>query len=73
MRSLVAILLVIPALAAAETLNGRVVGITDGDTLTLLASGNLQVRIRLEGIDAPELGQPFGNASKQNLSQLAYG
>jgi len=68
-----ALLLLLPTLALADVLQGRVVGVHDGDTLTLLASGNFQHKIRLQGIDAPELGQPFGQASKQNLSRLAYG
>ena len=46
--------------ASAETLAGRVVGVADGDTLTVLVSGNRQVKIRLAGIDAPERGQPHG-------------
>ena len=58
---------------AAETLTGRVVGIADGDILTLLDSSNRQHRIRLSGIHAPEKKQPFGNVSKQNLARLAFG
>jgi endonuclease YncB( thermonuclease family) len=51
---------------------GRVVGITDGDTLVLLDETNQQYKIRLAGIDAPEKGQPFGNKSKESLSKVAY-
>ncbi|MEX0959106.1 MAG: thermonuclease family protein [Burkholderiales bacterium] len=39
----------------------------------MLDSANVQHRIRLAGIDAPERRQPFGNVSKQNLSNLAFG
>ena len=39
-------------------------------TITLLDVDNRQHKIRLAGIDAPELGQPFGRASKQHLSEL---
>lgn len=46
--------------------------IADGDTITVLDSSNAQHRIRLEGIDAPELHQAFGSRSKQNLSELIY-
>ena len=58
---------------SAETLAGRVVGVHDGDTLTLLVEGNRQVKVRLAGIDAPELSQPYGQKAKQALSALAFG
>ena len=51
---------------------GKVVGIADGDTITVLRDGQEQVKIRLYGIDAPESGQPFGKASKQYLSSMVY-
>jgi endonuclease YncB( thermonuclease family) len=50
-----------------------VVGVADGDTITLLDSNRQQHRIRLAGIDAPEKAQPFGQRSKQHLSDLAFG
>ena len=52
---------------------GKVVGLADGDTITVLRDGHDQVKIRLYGIDAPESGQPFGKASKQNLSSMVHG
>jgi endonuclease YncB( thermonuclease family) len=51
---------------------GKVVGIADGDTLTILADGQ-QTKVRLWGIDAPERKQPFGNASKKRLAELCHG
>ena len=45
----------------AELLIGKVVGISDGDTITVLDEGNTQHKIRLSGIDAPEKNQPFGD------------
>ncbi|MBK6742500.1 MAG: thermonuclease family protein [Hydrogenophilales bacterium] len=71
--ALLALILVLPILSWAAELSGRVVGVTDGDTVTLLAAGNVQEKIRLSGIDAPEKGQPYGEASKQALSGLVYG
>lgn len=56
----------------AETIQGKVVHIADGDTLTLLTSSNQQVKIRLAGIDTPEKAQPFGNKAKQALAALTF-
>lgn len=58
--------------AAAREIQGRVVGITDGDTLILLTDQHEQVRIRLAGIDAPESTQPFGEQARQMLARLAF-
>ena len=60
------------ASSCAETLIGRVVGISDGDTITVLDSNNKQTKIRLNEIDTPEMGQPYGAKSKQGLSDLIY-
>lgn len=60
-------------LAHGETINGRVVGLSDGDTLTILDASNTQFKIRLAAIDAPEKSQPFGERGKQKLSDLCYG
>ena len=56
----------------AETLSGQVVGIADGDTLTLLDATKTQHKVRLAGIDSPEKAQPFGQVCKKSLSDLAY-
>lgn len=48
-------------------------GVSDGDTITVLDQAKQQHRVRLAGIDAPEKGQPFGQRSKDNLSALVYG
>jgi endonuclease YncB( thermonuclease family) len=50
---------------------GRVVGISDGDTVKILVE-QTEKKVRLTGIDAPEKRQPFGQASKQSLSDLIY-
>ena len=68
----IALLFVLLPLMAISQLTGRVVGITDGDTFTLLDSNKNQVKIRLHGIDAPEKGQPFSTQSKKYLSELLY-
>lgn len=58
--------------SSAATLIGRVVGIADGDTVTVLDDTNTQWKIRLMGIDAPEKKQPFGSKSKEFLSALLF-
>ena len=57
---------------AAERLEGKVVGVHDGDTLTLLVAGNKTLRVRMAQIDAPESQQGFGQKSKQSLSDMAF-
>jgi endonuclease YncB( thermonuclease family) len=68
--SLVFLLYALPI--QADTLQGRVVAIADGDTVTVLDAANVQTKIRLQGIDAPEKKQAFGQKSKQHLSDLVF-
>lgn len=68
---LVALLFTAPS--GADTLQGRVVAVTDGDTVKVLDASNTQWKIRLMGIDAPEKKQAFGTRSKSNLSDLVFG
>jgi endonuclease YncB( thermonuclease family) len=56
----------------AEILTGTIVGISDGDTATLLDANQRQYKIRLTGIDAPEKKMPFGQRSKEHLSDLIF-
>lgn len=67
------ILFITQSLALAETVTGRVVRVTDGDTLVILDADNTQHKIRLQGIDAPERGQAFGTKSKEYLAELVAG
>lgn len=55
----------------AESLAGRVISVTDGDTLTVQGSGTDSSVIRLAEIDAPEKCQPYGAASRDSLVQMA--
>lgn len=57
----------------ASEFTGKVVGIADGDTFTLLTDENDQIKIRLHGIDCPEKKQDFGQVAKQKLSELIFG
>src|SRR5687768_17174065 len=56
-----------------KTFGRKVVGVADGDTLTVVTRSKRQHKIRLAGIDAPEKQQPFGERSKQSLSDLCFG
>jgi endonuclease YncB( thermonuclease family) len=57
--------------AFAESLEGTVVKIADGDTLTILVDQQ-QIKVRLSDIDAPERKQPFGARSRQHLASICY-
>lgn len=61
----------IPLLAtASESLTGNVVAILDGDTIDVLSPDKKPVRVRLDGIDAPEKKQPFATKSRKALADL---
>jgi micrococcal nuclease len=62
-----------PAVAQDRTSTLKVVRVHDGDSLTCLTDDNRQIKVRLDAIDAPELGQPFGQASKKALSEIVFG
>ncbi len=57
----------------AQTSSGRVVSVTDGDTVRVLDAANVQHKVRLDGIDAPERGQPFGTVARDRLAALVMG
>ena len=68
----VSLLLLISSAICAATLQGKVVGVADGDTITVLDATNTKHKIRLQGIDAPEKAQAFGQKSKQSLHELVH-
>ncbi len=67
------LLAAVSAAAAAAEIAGRVVAVSDGDTLTVLDGARREVRVRLAEIDTPESGQPYGDRARQALSDLAFG
>lgn len=56
-----------------DNIKGKVIGIVDGDTYDILVKGKKPLRIRMEGIDAPEKGMPYYKTSKKYLSELCFG
>ncbi len=62
------LLVLVGPLAAAEYI-GKVIAVSDGDTLTILTAEKQQVKVRLGEIDTPESGQPYGARAKQALSE----
>lgn len=70
MKYLLTLLLLLPSIALAD-LSCKVVGITDGDTLTCLVN-QTPIKVRLKQIDAPEKKQAFGEVSRQALSNAVF-
>ena len=61
------------ASAAAEwVFTGKVVGVTDGDTLLVMHQGVAE-KIRLAGVDCPEIGQEYGSRAKKFTADLVFG
>jgi endonuclease YncB( thermonuclease family) len=66
-------------LRRAESLIGKVINVSDGDTITVLDSENKRIRVRIDGIDAPEKGhkgvpgQPYGEQARQHMVEIAKG
>ena len=54
----------------AQTLQGRVVRVADGDTITILDEAKVQNKVRLNKIDAPEKRQAFGEVSRKHLASM---
>ena len=73
MKKLILVLfLFLSNFANAKTIEGLVVGVADGDTITVLDQQKNTYKIRLQGIDAPEKKQAFGEKSKQSLHDLVH-
>lgn len=66
------LILSVPAFAA-QVIEGKVVGISDGDTITVLTNEKRQVKVRLYGVDCPESKQAFGTRARQSTSDKVFG
>lgn len=71
MRYIVCVLALCAGLAWAESC--KVVGVSDGDTITCLSGNQAQFKVRLNQIDAPESTQAFGTQAKKSLSDMVFG
>ena len=59
--------------AAAADITGKVVSVTDGDTIKVLDSNQKEHKVQLSGINAPERGQPYSNVSREHLADMLAG
>ena len=82
LSSIATVLLLLPLFTHAtppRTLTAKVERVSDGDTITALTSEGTKLRLRLLGIDAPEVphgkkpGQPFGEEARDHLARLIGG
>ena len=73
LRCLMVISLTFAMATADADIHGKVVAVTDGDTIKILDENSVQHKIRLTGIDAPEKAQPFGTASRKYLASMVAG
>lgn len=73
------IILLFSSLCSAKEIQGKVIRVLDGDTIEIsvisrkVSAYNVPVRIRLQDIDAPEKGQPFGRWSTNRLKEMVSG
>ena len=56
-----------------QNIQGKVVGVSDGDTITILTKDNIQIKVRFELIDCHEKKQAFGQKAKQFTSDMSFG
>jgi len=61
----------VKTVVAIDTFTGKVVGVSDGDTISVMRAGRA-VKVRLHGIDCPEKKQPYGTKAKRFTSDRAF-
>jgi len=66
------ILLLIALVSVSDSFKAKVIGVTSGDSIVVLLDNNTQLKVRLEGIDCPELNQPYGDSAKQATVTLCF-
>lgn len=73
MKKLLTALAILTVSTTCSALDGKVVGVIDGDTIDLLDANNRTHRIRFAETDSPERRQAFGQRAKHHLSQICFG
>lgn len=71
-KKLLLLSLLLLFISATNTFIGKVIGVSDGDTIKVLTSDKTQIKVRLYGIDCPEKNQAFGTKAKQFTSELCF-
>jgi endonuclease YncB( thermonuclease family) len=66
------ILLLIALVSVSDSFKAKVIGVTSGDSIVILLDNNTQLKVRLEGIDCPELNQAYGDSAKQATVALCF-
>jgi len=59
-------------ISVPDSFKAKVIGVTSGDSIVVLLDDNSQLKIRLEGIDCPELQQAYGDSAKQVIVALCF-
>lgn len=70
---ILALLLFLLIPVSAQALNGTVVAVSDGDTITIRSEDGRKLKIRLYGIDTPEIQQAYGDKAKDLTHKAVYG
>lgn len=65
-------LLLFALVSVSDSFKAKVIGVTSGDSIVVLLDDNTQLRVRLEGIDCPELQQEYGDSAKQVTVALCF-
>lgn len=73
MKKIIMVLVVLFFPVFCFALDGKVVGVSDGDTVTVLSIDKQQIKVRLYGVDCPEKAQDYGQKAKQFTSDLVFG
>jgi len=66
------LLILFSLLTITESFNAKVIGVYSGDSIVVTMSDGKQLKVRMEGIDCPELDQPYGDSAKMATVSLCF-